>query len=331
MLDNHFQEITDDIKNRILKTQLEIMADANNKLVHLYYNIGRILEENSRWGNKFIDSIATELKLSFPTLKGFSIRNLKYMKTFYNEYKNDKEFVQLVAQIPWKHNITLIQKIKNKEIRKWYINKCIEEGWSNNFLLYQIETNLHQRQAVSLKYNNFNATLKQNTDLANSIMKDPYVFDLVSLSKNYKEKELENKMIERIKNVLLELGSGFSFVSNQYKITIDNQNYYIDLLFYRIKLKCYIAVELKVTEFKPEFASKMGMYLTVLDEQVRSESDNPSIGIILCQKKNNKIIDYTLKYINKPVSVSEYKIFDRLPQKKIKAEDEINLKVHNIY
>lgn len=162
-------------------------------------------------------------------------------------------------------------------------------------------------------------------------MKDPYVFDLVSLSKNYKEKELENKMIERIKNVLLELGSGFSFVSNQYKITIDNQNYYIDLLFYRIKLKCYIAVELKVTEFKPEFASKMGMYLTVLDEQVRSESDNPSIGIILCQKKNNKIIDYTLKYINKPVSVSEYKIFDRLPQKKIKAEDEINLKVHNIY
>ena len=132
MLDNHFQEITDDIKNRILKTQLEIMADANNKLVHLYYNIGRILEENSRWGNKFIDSIATELKLSFPKLKGFSIRNLKYMKTFYNEYKNDKEFVQLVAQIPWKHNITLIQKIKNKEIRKWYINKCIEEGWSNN-------------------------------------------------------------------------------------------------------------------------------------------------------------------------------------------------------
>ena len=331
MLDNHFQEITDDIKNRILKTQLEIMADANNKLVHLYYNIGRILEENSRWGNKFIDSIATELKLSFPKLKGFSIRNLKYMKTFYNEYKNDKEFVQLVAQIPWKHNITLIQKIKNKEIRKWYINKCIEEGWSNNFLLYQIETNLHQRQAASLKYNNFNATLKQNTDLANSIMKDPYVFDLVSLSKNYKEKELENKMIERIKNVLLELGSGFSFVSNQYKITIDNQNYYIDLLFYHIKLKCYIAVELKVTKFKPEFASKMGMYLTVLDEQVRSESDNPSIGIILCQKKNNKIIDYTLKYINKPVSVSEYKIFDRLPQKKIKAEDEINLKVHNIY
>ena len=331
MLDNHFQEITDDIKNRILKTQLEIMADANNKLVHLYYNIGRILEENSCWGNKFIDSIATELKLSFPKLKGFSIRNLKYMKTFYNEYKNDKEFVQLVAQIPWKHNITLIQKIKNKEIRKWYINKCIEEGWSNNFLLYQIETNLHQRQAASLKHNNFNATLKQNTDLANSIMKDPYVFDLISLTKNYKEKELENKMIERIKNVLLELGSGFSFVSNQYKITIDNQNYYIDLLFYHIKLKCYIAVELKVTEFKPEFASKMGMYLTVLDEQVRSESDNPSIGIILCQKKNNKIIDYTLKYINKPVSVSEYKIFDRLPQKKIKAEDEINLKVHNIY
>ena len=125
LLDNHFQEITDDIKNRILKTQLEIMADANNKLVHLYYNIGRILEENSRWGNKFIDSIATELKLSFPKLKGFSIRNLKYMKTFYNEYKNDKEFVQLVAQLPWKHNITLMQKVKDKNIRKWYMEKCL--------------------------------------------------------------------------------------------------------------------------------------------------------------------------------------------------------------
>lgn len=249
------QEIAKHIKNEISKTQLEIMINANSKLVNLYFNIGKTLEENSRWGNKFIDNIAMELKLSFPNLKGFSVRNLKYMKTFYHEYKEEHEFVQLVAQLPWKHNITLMQKIKDKE------------------------------------------------------------------------KELENKMLERLKNVLLELGNDFSFVGNQYKITVDNQDFYMDLLFYHIQLKCYIAVELKVVEFKPEFASKMGFYLTVLDQKIKDENDNPSIGIILCQNKSNKIVDYTLKYINKPVGVSEYKVFDQLSheiQNKLPTQSDIN-------
>ena len=159
-------------------------------------------------------------------------------------------------------------------------------------------------------------------------MKEPYVFDLIELTEDYKEKELENKMLDRLKNILLELGNGFSFVSNQYKITIDNHDFYIDLLFYHIKLKCYIAVELKVVEFKPEFASKMSFYLTALDEEVKDKNDNPSIGIILCQHKSNKIVDYTLKYINKPVGVSEYKIFDQLTQEiqeKLPTEEEINM------
>lgn len=159
-------------------------------------------------------------------------------------------------------------------------------------------------------------------------MKEPYVFDLIELTEDYKEKELENKMLERLKNILLELGSGFSFVGNQYKITIDNQDFYIDLLFYHIKLKCYIAVELKVVDFKPEFASKMGFYLTALDEEVKDDKDNPSIGIILCQNKSNKIVDYTLKYINKPVGVSEYKIFEQLSkeiQNKLPIDEELNL------
>ena len=253
-----------------------------------------------------------ELKISFPNLKGFSVRNLKYMKSFYNEYKDDDEFVQLVAQLPWKHNITLMQKVKDKEIRKWYILKCLEEGWSDSILIYQIDTNLYNRQEKAIKHNNFSITLKKNSDLANNIMKEPYVFDLIELTEDYKEKELENKMLERLKNVLLELGSGFSFVGNQYKITIDNQDFYIDLLFYHIKLKCYIAIELKATEFKTEFASKMGFYLTALDEEVKDENDNPSIGLILCPNKSNKIVDYTLKFINKPVGVSEYKILDKL-------------------
>ena len=328
MLDKSFQEITSSIKNAITNTQLEIMTDANKKLVNLYFNIGKILEENSSWGNKFIDNVAMELKMSFPNLKGFSVRNLKYMKSFYNEYKDDGEFVQLVAQLPWKHNITLMQKVKDKEIRKWYMDKCLEEGWSDNILVYQIDTDLYNRQVKAIKHNNFNLTLKQNTDLANNIMKEPYVFDLIELTDDYKEKELENKMLEKIKKILLELGNGFSFVGNQHKITIDNQDFFIDLLFYHIKLKCYIAVELKIGDFKPEFASKMGFYLTALDEEVKDENDNPSIGLILCQNKSNKIVDYTLKFINKPVGVSEYKIFDKLTaelQDKLPSEVDLNL------
>lgn len=330
MLDKSFQEITSNIKNAITRTQLEIMTDANKKLVNLYYKIGKMLEENSSWGNKFIDNVAMDLKMSFPNLKGFSVRNLKYMKTFYNEYKGDEEFVQLVAQLPWKHNITLMQKVKDKEIRRWYMNKCLEDGWSDSVLVYQIDTNLYDRQEKAIKHNNFELALKQNSDLANNMMKEPYVFDLIELTEDYKEKELENKMLNRLKNILLEFGSGFSFVGNQYKITVDNQDFYIDLLFYHIKLKCYIAVELKVVEFKPEFASKMGFYLTALDEEVKDENDNPSIGIILCQNKSNKIVDYTLKYINKPVGVSEYKIFDQLNkeiQSKLPTKEEINLLV----
>ena len=328
MIDKSFKEICDGIKKDVKDTQLEIMVNANTNLVNLYYRIGKTLEENSKWGNKFIDNVAFELKNTFPTLKGFYVRNLKYMKTFYNEYKDDAKFVQLVAQLPWKHNITLLQKVKDKSIRKWYMEKCLEEGWSNNILVYQIDTDLYKRQVENRKHNNFKVTLKENSDLANNIIKEPYVFDLIELTEDYKERELENKMIDRLKNILLELGSGFSFVSNQYKITVGDEDFYIDLLFYHIKLKCYVAVELKVGKFKPEYGSKMGFYLTALDEQVKDDNDNPSIGIILCSSKNNQIVDYTLKYINKPLGVSEYKIFNELPNSLLKdfpTEVELNI------
>ena len=321
-----FNPIIANIKNDVAETHLAIMQNANYKLVTLFYRIGNNISIHSRWGNKFINCLAQELKLSFPYMKGFSIRNLKYMKSFYEEYKDDCEFVQLVAQIPWTHNIILIEKIKNKNIRRWYIEKCIEEGWSKSVLLYQIDTNLYDRQVKSIKQNNFHLTLKKNSDLANDIMKEPYIFDLLELTENYKEKELENKMLNRIKNVLLELGYGFSFISNQYKITIGNQDYFIDLLFYHTKLKCYIAIELKVNDFIPEYGSKMSFYLTALDEHLKDKSDNPSIGIILCQTKNNDIVDYTLRYINKPIGVSEYKIYNNMPSDIIKylpSKDEL--------
>ena len=327
-LNKSFQEIFENIKNDVTKTQLEIMINANANLVNLYYRIGKIICENSSWGNKFIDYLSRELKIAFPRQKGFSIRNLKYMKSFYMEYKYDNEFVQLVAQIPWKHNIILMQKIKDKNVRKWYIEKIIEEGWVESVLLYQLDTDLYKRQVKNIKHTNFDLTLKQNSDLANYIVKEPYIFDLIELTEDYKEKELENKMLERLKNVLLELGNGFSFVGNQYKITVGNQDFFIDLLFYHIKLKCYVAVELKTVEFVPEFGSKLGFYLTALDEKVKDENDNPSIGILLCKSKNNEIVDYTLKYINKPLAVTEYKIFNELPEnllKELPTEEDINL------
>ncbi len=330
MLDKSFQEITNNIKSMVSKTQLDIMLDANSKLINLYYNIGKTISDNYELGNKFVDNLDLELKLSFPNLKGFSARNLNYMKSFYEEYKDDSEFLHLGAKLPWKHNIILIEKVKDKDIRKWYMEQCVVEGWSKSVLIYQIDTNLYTRQVKNIKHNNFELTLKKNSDLADNMMKEPYVFDLIELTNDYKERELENKMLERLKNVLLELGSGFSFVGNQYKITVDNQDFYIDLLFYHIKLKCYIAVELKVVEFKPEFASKLGFYLTTLDEEVKDESDNPSIGIILCQNKSNKIVDYTLKYINKPVGVSEYKIFDKLSNelsKELPTKEDIDLHI----
>ena len=323
-----YNAVISDIKQDINKTQLDIMINANISLVNLYYRIGKVLYDNSSWGNKFLDKLAFELKIAYPSQKGFSIRNLKYMKKFYSEYKNHSEIVQLVAQLPWTHNIILIEKVKNIIIRKWYIKKCIEEGWSKSILIYQINTNLYNRQIKAIKHNNFNLTLKQDSDLATNMMKDPYIFDILELNDDYKEKELESKMLERLKNVLLEFGNGFSFIGNQYKLTVENKDFYIDMLFYHTKLKCYIAVELKIDEFIPEYGSKIGFYLQVLDEQVKDKNDNPSIGIILCQNKNNKIVDYTLKYINKPVGVSEYKILDKLPvsyMKKLPTEEELNL------
>lgn len=322
-----YNNVIDDIKKDINKTQLDIMINANISLVNLYYRIGKVLYDNSSWGNKFLDRLAIELKLSFSNQKGFSIRNLKYMKKFYSEYKDNEDFVQLVAQLPWTHNIILMEKIKNKNIRKWYIKKIIEEGWSKSVLIYQIDTNLYKRQVENIKNNNFNLTLKQNSDLASLMTKDLYVFDILELTEDYKEKELENKMLERLKNVLLELGNSFSFVSNQYKIAVGNKDFYIDLLFYNIKLRCYVAVELKVGEFVPEYGSKIAFYLSALDEQVKDKNDNPSIGIILCQNKDDKLVDYTLKYINKPIGVSEYKFLDKLPinyMENLPKEEDIN-------
>lgn len=331
MLQKDFKDIIFDIKNKISNTQVEIFQNANKSLLKLYYNLGKILDENSTWGNKFIDEIAIELKVSFPNIKGFSVRNLKNMRKYYKECSAN-QFVQTAsAQIPWSHNILILDKIKSDKQRIWYMSETLKNGWSYDVLAFQIKSDLYQRQVLNEKQNNFETTLiNPQSDLARDIMKDPYILNLTTLKENYIETELENAMVDKIKTVLLELGNGFSFIGNQYKLTVGNEDYFIDLLFYHTKLHCYIVIELKNTKFKPEYVGKVNFYLSAVDDLIKSEFDNPSIGIILCREKDKFSAQYALKDINKPIGVSSYEISKYLPKDIIESlptEDDINLHI----
>jgi len=318
-LSENFKKVVNSIKNEIKITQINTIQLVNKNLIMMYFRIGKILDANSKYGNSFIENIANAIKLEYPNIKGFSNRNLKYMKKFYVEYKDYKKMQQLVAQLPWGHNILLMEKIKDINIREIYANAIINNGWSRNILDFQISSNYHERIGNSV--NNFkNSIFQGDSDLINNTLKDPYIFDFISLNSNYKEQELENKMIEKIKNVLLEFGTGFSFVGSQYKLIVGNKDYFIDLLFYHLKLKSYIVVELKATEFKPEYIGKMNFYLSAVDDLIKDESDNPTIGLILCKNKDKFIAQYSLKNINKPIGISSFKLKEYLP-----TEEDLNM------
>lgn len=329
-----YKEIFENIKNEIVKSQYKAMQVVNKEMIFMYWHIGKIILENSEWGNKFIDNLSIDLKLEFPNIKGFSIRNLKYMRKIAEEYSSFEFVQQVVAQIPWGHNIVLLDKIKNTEERKWYIKESIKNGWSRNILNMQIDSKLYERQAISEKVNNFKNTLHDvQSDLAIQTMKDPYLFDFISLKGKVKEFELENAMINKIKDVLIELGNGFAFVGNQYKLTVSDKDYFIDLLFYHLKLKCYIVVELKVREFEPTDAGQLNFYLSAIDDLVKDETDNSSIGLLLCKSKDKFTAEYALKDINKPIGVSEYKILQDIPeylQSKLPKAEDIEFHIQDI-
>ena len=329
MLEKDFKDIVLNIKNEIKTSQTKTMIEVNKNLIMLYFRLGRIISENSKYGKSFIKNVSTELKLEFPNMKGFSERNLNYMKLFYEEYRDDENLQQLVANLPWGHNLLLMEKFKDKKIRKLYAQATIENGWSRNVLSFQIDGQYHLR--VGKSANNFNNILPNpNSDLVNNVIKDPYIFDFITLKDGYKEKELETAMINKIRDVLLELGNGFSFVGNQYKLTVGNDDYYIDLLFYHLKLRCYIVVELKANSFKPEYAGKMNFYLNAVNDMLKSEFDNPSIGLILCQEKDKLTAQYSLKGIEQPIGVSSYEIAKFLPEdilRELPTEEDINLHI----
>ena len=289
MLEKDFKKIIGNIKEEILNAQIKTMQQVNSNLIMLYFRLGKIVSENKKYGNNFTKQVSIELKLTFPNMKGFSERNIRSMRLFYEEYADDENWQQLVAKLPWGHNLLLIEKIKDKNVRKIYAENAIKNGWSRNVLALQIDSEFHKR--IGKSNNNFSLLLPPNdSDLVNNTVKDPYIFEFISLDNNYKEQELENKMVSKIRDVLLELGKGFSFVGNQYRISVDNQDFYIDLLFYHLELRCYIVVELKAGEFKPEYVGQIGFYVTAVDKLLKKEYDNSTIGLLLCREYSRLVL-----------------------------------------
>ena len=310
-----------EIKKDIISTRNRILLDANKELLYLYFRIGKIISENQKYGTNFINTLSTSLKLEFNDASGFSPRNLARMRKFYETYKDIGNLPMPLAKLPWSFNCLLIDKIKSLDIRIWYAEKCVENGWSHIVLDHQIDLNLYERQANNnKKLTNFKNELSEvQGELALDVIKDPYIFELAGLSEKSKEADIEKAMIERIKNVLLELGKGFSFVGNQYRISTENKDYFIDLLFYHLKLKCFVVVELKTVDFDPSFIGQLQFYVTAVDEVVKDKEDNPTIGLLLCKNKDRYSVEWALKSTNTPIGVASYEIKEYLP-----TEEEIN-------
>jgi predicted nuclease of restriction endonuclease-like (RecB) superfamily len=283
------------------------------------------VQEQKGWGSQIIDNLSKYIKNEFPESTGFSVRNLKYMRAFAEEYPDfpivqvplaqlENEFVQFpLAQIPWYHHISLLTKVKSLENRLFYINETAKNGWSRDVMLLKIKSNLHQRQGSAIT--NFEYTLPDpQSELAKQSINDPYVFDFLSLSEDFKEKDIENQLIKHVSKFLLELGKGFAFLGSQYHLEVAEQDYYLDLLFYHTNLKCYVVIELKNTKFIPEYAGKLNFYLSAVDDKLKQENDQPSIGILLCRDKNNVEVEFSLRGMSQPMGVSEFNLTETLPE-----------------
>ncbi|MBQ7097788.1 MAG: DUF1016 family protein [Clostridia bacterium] len=331
--DNKYLSIIETIKSEIESARFRATISVNSELTMLYYNIGSIINENKSWGNKFIENLAKDIKLEYPNSKGYSVRNLKYMAKFAAEY-TDKEFVQTVsAQIPWSHNCLIMDKVKTHEKRKWYIEKTIENGWSHSVLTHQIESGLYERQAIAEKISNFENRLPATqSELAIQTMKDPYIFDFIPFKEDMLEKDIEQALVKDITALLLELGTGFAFLGNQYHLNVGGDDFYIDLLFYNLNLRSYVVIELKTGDFKPEYAGQLNFYLSAVDGILKKDTDNPSIGLLLCKSKNDLVAEYSLRDMSKPIGISEYKITSSLPEeyeKQLPSVEDIQKRIKN--
>lgn len=337
-----YPRLLEDIKERIRAAQVKANLAANRELILLYWGIGRLIsgrQQQKGWGAGVIPRLARDLKNELPDIKGFSERNIKRMTRFYREYPNllsdvpqsaaqlkdvqNKEATkvplaaallpELAWSLPWFHHVILFEKVKDMSARIWYMQHTVENGWSRNILDLQIKNNAYERAAKAVT--NFERTLPSpQSDLARQALKDPYIFDFLSLDTEFREKELEAGLLRHLERFLLELGSGFAFVGRQYHLDIGDDDFYIDLLFFHLKLRCYVVIELKRGKFLPEYAGKMNFYLNAVDDLLCHPDDKPSIGLILCQEKNRIVAEYALREMNKPIGVSEYQLSRALPE-----------------
>ncbi len=304
-----------DLKGRIHTAQQRAALAVNRELVSLYWQIGRDIlarQAEQGWGAKVIDRLAHDLRVAFPEMKGFSPRNLKYMRAFAEAWP-DESFVQAVlAQLPWYHHLALLDKLPGPETRKWYVAKAIEHNWSRNILVMQIESRLLERSGQAVT--NFTATLPApQSDLARESIKDPYRFDFLGLTDEAQEREIEDALVRHVTEFLLELGAGFAFVGRQVLLSVGGDEFFIDLMFYHLKLRCYVVIELKGGKFKPEHLGQLGFYLTAVDEQVKHPDDGPTIGLLLCKGENKVVAEYALRNNAQPLGVAEYQLVASLP------------------
>ncbi|MCD8539954.1 MAG: PDDEXK nuclease domain-containing protein [Leadbetterella sp.] len=310
-----YLEVFYQLRKKVKETRQKAFLSVNTQLLTLYWNIGKVVSEqvkHANWGAKVIERLSKDLRNEFSDMKGLSFRNIKYMRQFAETYP-DREFgQQIVAQIPWGHHVLLMDKIKSSDTALFYMTKTIENGWSRDILALQIKSKVHER--IGRTVNNFDKiTPEQGSDFIRDTFKDPYIFDFLTLRENFQEKDLENALTEHITKFLLELGAGFAFVGKQYPITVGGQDFFMDLLFYNIRLRSYVVIELKMGTFKPEYTGQLNFYLSVVDDQLKGEFDQPSIGLLLCQEKNKIVAEYALKDLNKPIGISAYEIAESIP------------------
>lgn len=297
-----------DLKSRIRQERLRVVLTSNAALVNLYWDIGKaILEKQDKegWGAKIIDRLSVDLKKEFADMKGFSPRNLKYMRAFAAAWPEKSIVQEVLAQITWYHNLALLDKLGDSQTRIWYARNTVTHGWSRNILAVQIDLKLHERKGKAI--NNFPLALPPaDSDMAAQVFKDPYIFDFLGTADTRREREVEQSLVDHIQRFLLELGQGFAFVGRQVHLELGDSDFYVDLLFYHLKLRCFVVIELKAGDFDPGYVSKLNMYLNVVDDILRHPDDKPTIGLLLVKRKNKLVAEYALRGYTKPIGVAQW-------------------------
>jgi predicted nuclease of restriction endonuclease-like (RecB) superfamily len=319
ILDENYINFITGIKERLRAAQVRAALAANSELIVFNWQLGKDLIEKQKaykWGDQFLEQFSKDMRQAFPEMRGFSKRNLEYMRRFAQVYPNLEITKQAVSQLPWGHIVRLMQMVKDEQIREWYAQQTVKNGWSRSVLEMQIESELYERQGLtSNKISNYHECLPSTQSaLANEILKDPYHFDFLTIQGKAHERAIEEALVTHVRDFLLELGQGFAFVGSQVPLTIDDEEFFIDLLFYHLHLRAFVVIELKATAFKPEHTGQLGFYLAVVDDQLRKEGDNQSLGILLCKSKNKIVAEYALRNTKAPIGVSEYKLSKALPK-----------------